>query len=307
MKRACAPVALFVYNRPEHTQRTVELLRKNALAQESDLIVFSDAPKTPDMRVPVQAVRDYVKTIRGFKTVTIIQREENMGLAASIVDGVTKVCADYGRIVVLEDDLLTSPYFLTFMNDALDFYAEDERVISIHGYMFPVGRELPETFFLRDPGCWGWATWKRGWELFDQDGEGHLAAVKRRRQQQAFNLDGSYDYLEMLKGQIRRKNSSWAILWYASAFLKGKLTLYPGTSLVQNAGNDGTGTHRAVVETFATDVADRPIRVRPIPILEHYDVRSWLVSYLRSIKLSTRKQRLISLARSFNLARREPP
>jgi hypothetical protein len=279
-----APVALFVYSRLEHTQRTAAALQRNLLASQTDLFIFSDAARKPEAQANVQAVRDYVRTIDGFRSVTLVERERNFGLAASILDGVTRICAERGRVIVLEDDLVTAPDFLTYMNDALDFYADDARVIAVHGYMYPVAADLPETFFLRDPGCWGWATWKRGWDLFDADGAAQLAAVRQQGRETEFDLDGSYDYIGMLEGRIAGHNQSWAVLWYATAFLRGKLTLYPGRSLVQNIGFDGSGTHGGAVNSFATVLSDRPVAVAPIAVEEDRAVRAALVAFLMILR-----------------------
>jgi hypothetical protein len=129
------------------------------------------------------------------------------------------------------------------MNRALSLYENDERVISIHGYVYPVKEALPENFFLRGADCWGWATWKRGWDLFESRGEYLLEKIKKEKLEYSFNFDGSYNYLDLLKMQIRGKNDSWAIRWHASAFLHNKFTLYPGKSLVANIGFDGSGAN----------------------------------------------------------------
>lgn len=147
----CAPLALFVYNRPEHTRKTVEALQANLLAPHTPLFVFCDAACDELAREGVERVRDYVARISGFASVTIISRERNLGLANSIIDGVSMLCERFGRAIVLEDDLPTSPHFLTFMNDGLDTYASDERVQSVCGYMYPVGLDTDApSFFLRD-------------------------------------------------------------------------------------------------------------------------------------------------------------
>jgi len=237
------PITLFTYARPDHTQRTVEALLRSTGASEHDLIVYSDAPRTPDKAQAVAAVREYLKTIAGFRSVIIHHRSHNYGLAKSIIAGVTEVLSRYERIIVLEDDMVTSPHFLSYMNEALDRFADDERVISVHGYVYPCQQPLPEAFFLRGADCWGWATWRRGWALFNPDGQALLDELKGRNLIKAFDFNDTYGYSMMLEGQIKGINDSWAIRWYASAFLANKLTLYPGRSLVQNIGNDSSGTH----------------------------------------------------------------
>ena len=184
------PIALFVYNRLGHTQRTIEALKQNILAENSGLIIFSDAPKSEAQTDAVQEVRKYIREIEGFQSVTIVEREANLGLARSIIDGVTTIVSKYGRIIVLEDDMVTSQYFLTYMNEALEKYADDERVVSIHGYVYPVKQSLPDAFFLPGADCWGWATWSRGWACFNSDGQFLLDELKRRKLIRAFDFNG---------------------------------------------------------------------------------------------------------------------
>jgi hypothetical protein len=233
----------------------------------------------------VQAVREYARTITGFRSVTCIERERNLGLAQSIITGVTEVVARYGRVIVLEDDMVTSPFFLKFMNEALELYRDEERVISIHGYIYPVKRELPETFFLRGADCWGWATWKRGWDLFEPDGTRLLGELDRRGLRKAFDLGGAYGYTRMLKEQIAGRNDSWAIRWHASAFLREKLTLYPGTSLVRNIGTDASGSHfNSSTNLFDTALATRPVRLSPVPVVEDPEAREAVAGFYRALR-----------------------
>ncbi|WET06404.1 glycosyltransferase family 2 protein [Lentisphaerota bacterium ZTH] len=238
-----SPITLFVYNRPWHTQRTIEALRANELAGQSDLIIFADGAKSEKDLPQVEAVRNYIKTISGFKSVKIHEKAQNCGLANSIIAGVTQVVNNYGSIIVLEDDMVTSQYFLRYMNDALEMYKNEEKVISIHGYTLPVKEELPQTFFLYGADCWGWATWKRGWNLFEHDGRNLLKKIDLLSSRHQFDMDGHFPYRKMLKDQIAGKISSWAIRWYASAFLEKKLTLYFGKSLIKNIGCDNSGEH----------------------------------------------------------------
>ena len=220
-----APIVLFVYNRPWHTKQTVKALQNNDLANKSKLYIFSDAAKNDAEVENVEKVREYIKTIDGFKHITIVEREKNCGLANSIISGVTEIVNSYGKIIVLEDDLVTSKYFLSFMNGALEFYKDESKVISIHGYIYPIKSDLPETFFIKGADCWGWATWKRGWDIFEADGKKLLDELKDKNLEKKFDINGSYAYTRMLSGQVARRNNSWAIRWYASAFLKDKLTL----------------------------------------------------------------------------------
>jgi len=278
------PIVIFVYNRQWHTHQTVEALRKNELADQSDLIIYSDGPKDLTDQAKVDAVRKYIRTIEGFRNVKIIESLKNQGLADSIIAGVTETVDKYDRVIVLEDDLVTSPFFLRYMNDALDFYENEEKVISIHGYVYPVSERLPATFFLRGADCWGWATWRRGWNLFEENGQSLLDDLKKRRITKRFDFNGAYRYTRMLKDQIAGRNSSWAVRWYASAFLRNRLTLYPGVSLVQHIGNDGTGTNFGKSDFLNVEIAREPVTVAAIGLMENTDARRIISAYLRSVK-----------------------
>ncbi len=278
-----SPIVLFVYNRPDHTKKTIEALQRNELASDSELLIFSDGLKTQDDNKKVREVRGYLKRIEGFRSVKIVEREKNYGLAQSIIEGVTEVVSKYGRIIVLEDDLVTSPYFLKYMNEALDFYENYEEVVSIHGYIYPVTEKLPKTFFVRGADCWGWATWKRGWDLFEKDGKKLLDELKNRKLTKEFDFNGSYPYTRMLESNISGLNDSWAIRWYASAFLADKLTLYPGCSLVKNIGMDASGTHSGMTSVYETDLAKESIKVEIQKIEETQEVKNKLVNYFKQL------------------------
>lgn len=285
-----APIVLFVYNRLDHTQKTIDALKNNVLASESELFVFSDAAKnfidnpekTGLIQSQVSDVRKYIHTIKGFRKVTVIEQPENKGLANSIIDGVTSIVNRFGKIIVLEDDLVTSPYFLQFMNDALNFYENEDQVISIHGYTYPMEQPLPETYFVKGADCWGWATWKRGWALFENDGEKLLRELQKRKLTKEFDFNNAYSYTQMLKDQIAGKNNSWAIRWYASAFLHNKLTLYPGQSLVRNIGNDGSGVHSGENKYFEVTLNPNPVSIDShLSIEETIEIRKKTQAYFR--------------------------
>ena len=294
-----APIVLFVYNRPWHTQQTVKALQNNDLAGESKLYIFSDAAKNDDEIENVEKVRKFIKVIDGFKNINIIEREKNYGLANSIISGVTEVVNRYEKIIVLEDDLVTSKYFLSFVNDALEFYKNENKVISIHGYIYPIKSELPETFFIKGADCWGWATWKRGWDIFELDGKKLLDELKEKNLMKKFDINGSYAYTKMLSGQIANRNDSWAIRWYASAFLKDNLTLYPGRSLVFNIGLDASGTHSGNTNLHDTVVTDRPVKLINIPIEENIFVLREIEKYFRMTKKNIIKRIFYKMIRGF--------
>jgi len=281
-----APIVLFTYNRLLHTRQTVEALQRNDLSFESELIIFSDGPKNEGIRIQVDAVRRYLKTITGFKRVQIYELKENKGLAKSIIDGVTKVVNEYGSVIVLEDDLVTSQYFLRYMNEALSAYKNDDRVISIHGYVFPVKVSLPETFFIKGADCWGWGTWKRGWDLFEADGSLLLNELKNRNLTEEFDFNNSYPFTKLLIEQNERKVGSWAIRWYASAFLKNQLTLYPGRSLVFHNGSDGTGTNSRASNWLDVRITRTPILIGGVEVKENVVARKIFEKFFRTGKES---------------------
>lgn len=277
-----APIVLFIYNRLQHTKQTVEALQRNELAKESYLFVFSDGAKNDFDAQKVEEVRKYLKTINGFKNVTVIEREKNWGLANNIIGGVTQIVNEYGKIIVLEDDLVTSPGFLRYMNEALDMYADEERVASIHGYIYPLKspEKLPETFFIRGADCWGWATWARAWKYFEPDGQKLLNELKTRRITKEFDFGGAHPYTRMLKDQINGKNDSWAVRWYASAFLRDMVTLYPRRSLVQNIGLDNSGTHCGTTNVFKLQFVDS-ITVEKKEVRECMTARKEIEKFLK--------------------------
>ncbi len=285
-----SPIALFTYNRPDHTRQTVEALLKNDLSGASELYVFSDGSRTAADNEKIRELREYIKSIVGFKKITLFQRESNLGLAPSIISGVTRIIEKHDRIIVLEDDMVTSPWFLRYMNEALDFYRDEEQVISVHGYLYPVREELPETFFLKGADCWGWGTWKRGWNLFEQDGEKLLRELRERNLTRDFDFDCTYWYTRSLEEQISGRIDSWAIRWYASAFLKDKLTLYPGRSLLRNIGTDDSGTNCHATDQFETTFSPEPVRISRIPLEENQKGREAFKGFFRTLYPSLGKR-----------------
>jgi len=278
-----APIALFTYNRPNHTRRTLEALKANPLAAESDLFLFSDGPKKEADLAKVLATRELLKSVTGFKSVTLSFQEQNRGLANSIISGVTEVVNRFGSVVVLEDDLVTSPGFLRYMNDGLESYKTDERVISIHGYVYPTREPLPETFFLKGADCWGWATWKRGWDLFEPDGKKLQGDLKSAGLNDRFDFGGAYPYTGMLEDQIGGRNDSWAVRWYASALLHDKFTLYPGRSLVSNIGTDGGGSHMGKTDSFDVGDLAAEIRIQSIPVKDNLQAYLAFAEFFRRL------------------------
>jgi len=264
-----APIALFVYNRPQHTERTIKFLQQNEVAADSRLFFFSDGPKSPADEDKVQEVREFLKTVDGFKSVEIIQRKENAGLANAIIEGVTQLINDYKQVIVFEDDLVTSPHTLTYFNEALNRYRYEHKVMHIGAYMYPLKTpNLPESFFYRAATSWGWATWERAWKQFEPDIDVLIPQFDSRMIHD-FSIDKTMNFWKQIQDFKKGKNNSWAIRWYASIFLKGGLTLNPSHSLVNNIGHDGTGVHSGMNDIYNVIVNPRPIRQFPATIKEH--------------------------------------
>jgi hypothetical protein len=251
-----APIVLFVYNRPWHTQQALESLMRNKLAEKSVLYIYADGCKE---NLPDHAVANFLevrKVIRQKKwcgRVEMIESDTNKGLAASIIGGVTEIVNQYGKIIVLEDDIITSPFFLEYANSALNKYATEDKVKCISGYMYPVKKKLQNTFFLKFDSCWGWATWKRAWDEFESDATCLKERILKKGLVEQFNFNNRFDFFSMLENYIEGKNDSWSIRWYASIFIREGLTLFPRTSYIQNIGNDGSGIHSGVTKKFDAD------------------------------------------------------
>ncbi len=261
------PILLFVYNRYDHAKKTLESILSNPNVSHYELIVFSDGPKSEADFRAVSQVRSLFRSVQAFKSLTLVTRDENYGLSKSIVSGVTDCLSQWESCIVLEDDLLISPCFLSFMSDGLNKYCNVQEVGSIHGYVYPTKRVLPTNFLMKGADCWGWATWKRAWDLFEADGSKLLQALKDEHLIDEFDFGGAYSYSGLLKKQVEGEVDSWAIRWHASLFLKNMLTLYPGKSLVQNIGNDRSGTHCGNYSFLDVGIEKEPVPVVDIEVV----------------------------------------
>lgn len=269
-----APICVFAFDRPEHLRRTLTALAANDLAKESNLVIFCDGPRHERDKAKTALVQEFARDTEGFRSCNVIVSKANKGLGVSVIDGVTQMLTQYDRAIILEDDLITSPHFLRYMNDGLDLYADNPTVASIHGWCFPHAvSDPPETFFLRGTDCLGWGTWKRAWAMFEPDARLLLSELRRRRLQYAFNCNGIYDYMGMLRAVRDGKISSWAVRWRASAFLHDMHTLHPGRSLVQHVGGDGKGTNVGVTDLFDVPLSESAISIRPQSVVENDEMR----------------------------------
>lgn len=290
-----SPIVLFTYNRLHHTEQTVKALKENFYADKSELFIFSDGPKKGDEK-KVKEVRKFLKSIKGFKNITIVERSENFGLAKNIIDGVTRVINQYGKIIVLEDDIITSPFFLKYMNEALEFYKDNGKVMHISGYIHPINNKgLPDFFFIKPTSCWGWATWKRAWQFFKKDCD-HFMKLFDKKMIYDFNLNNTYDYWSQMVANKKGKIDTWAIFWYASVYINGGLSLHPKFSFTNNIGHDGSGVHCGKDERFFWKKLNTSSNFSfPEKVKEHPEARKRLEEFFKSLKIPLWKRVLKTL------------
>jgi hypothetical protein len=268
---ALAPITLFVYNRPGHLQKTIDALSRNHLAKESELFVFGERNSVFDRKM--EKVREIVKNIVGFKKIEFIEREEHYGLDPAIINGVTDVLEKYGKIIVLEDDIITSHAFLKFMNDALEFYEHEPRVFEISGYNYPM-MKIPKNYpyniyFSPRNGSWGWATWQNRWEQCDWELKGFENFIKNKEAQKEFNKAG-LDLTPAIIAIASGKSTAWDYRWTFTIFNKGAVSVYPVKSFVNNIGCDGSGTHfsSGEVNYFFNDYLNEDMEIKFLKDIE---------------------------------------
>jgi hypoxanthine phosphoribosyltransferase len=289
-----APIALFVYNRPQHTERTLKFLQQNELAAESHLYIFSDGAKTFRDEENVAAVRKIINKTKGFKSVKVIEKKDNAGLANAVIAGVTQLIEEYDQVIVFEDDLITSPHTLHYFNEALSRYSEEEKVMHIGAYMYPLKSEnLSQSFFYRAATSWGWATWGRAWKNFEPNIDVLLKQFDKKKKA-AFSIDNKMNFWKQMQEFKKGKNNSWAIRWYASIFLKDGLTLNPSQSLVNNIGHDGTGVHSGINDIYNVIINPKPIVEFPTVIAEDELAYKAIKSFL-----TKRKGNMVTRVRRF--------
>ncbi len=290
--KSLAPIVLFVYNRPIHTSNLLQSLRRCRLSDQSKLIVFADGPKdeaSQTERKNINEVRKLVLSEKWCKEVQLIGKQHNVGLADSIVSGVTAVLNQYEKIIVLEDDLVLSPGFLDYLNNALNVFEEEEKIMHISAYMFPVKNKLPELFFMNMTSCWGWATWKRAWNHYNPSAEDLLQKLHESERLNEFTFNGRAPFYNHLLDNTNGKIKTWAIKWLTSVFLMEGFCLHPSPSLVRNEGNDGSGTHGSESIFNKQAVADS-IVVKTIPLIENNEARKGLEQFYKKLR---RKKNII--------------
>jgi hypothetical protein len=279
-----APIISLHYKRPQHSLRVLESLAANEGAQQSELFIFSDAPKSEADEEGVNAVRKAIKSRRWCGKVNISERNQNFGCFKNAIASIGEICNFRDRFIYTEDDTLLAPYFLNYMNNALDAYQDHPSVMHISGYIWPIKIELPETFFLKIPNIWTFASWKRAWQYYPQiDGAALLAEIQNRHLESDFTFNGSRRWLEALQEEINGKQDCWDIYWAAFVYLNG-LTLYPGKSFVQNIGFDGSGLHfDFVTSAYNVKLSNYRIHRFTDDFSENLDIKAELEQYFQSI------------------------
>ncbi len=276
-----SPLALFVFNRPKHTKEVIQALLLNKLIEQTQIYIFSDQANVgnEENKRLVQEVRIIIKSSPWHVRPIIIERSTNFGLAKNIISGINYVLEKHDDIIVLEDDIITSPGFLEFMNNALDLYRDDQEVMHISGYMFPLKKKLPETFFYNTASCWGWGTWKNSWNKYEPDTAILLSHFKNEQEVYRFNIENSYNFHQQLVANHVKTLNTWAVKWYATIFNNDGFSLHPGKSLTKNIGHDGSGINSSIDESFENDPLAKSVKVERINITESSVVRKLMKQY----------------------------
>ena len=288
------PIAVFLYKRPAHASLLLESLSRCRRVDECFLTIYCDAPKRAEDSAAVAETRQVAHQWASRFDSELVERETNLGLARSIVNGVSELCERHGRVIVVEDDFVLSQSFLEYMLAALDRYANEQNVYQISGYMFPVRHsQKPDAFFLPLTTTWGWATWARAWRVFDSNATDARDMLRDPAIRRSFNLNGAYPYAEMLEATLDAENESWGILFWWAVFKVGGFVLHPRKSLVWNGGVDATGTHygdqlwsNQSLAEFTADAWPEGSFVLPDKVAVDETAFANVVEYLRSEQFS---------------------
>lgn len=250
MSSELAPIVIFAFDRPEHLRITLEHLSRNKLADSSTLYILCDGPKpdsSDERKKRIQQVKEVADSRDWAGKVIVESSPVNRGLAKSILAGVTKIVNEYGKVIVLEDDLRIGEGFLTFMNSALNQYVDEDQVKQVSGFCFPFEVDDPTgSFFIPVTNTIGWGTWHRAWQEVDFEAKGYEVLKTDAAMMRRFNLDDSYKYSKILIGQLEQgKNDSWGILLWWSVFKNDGIVLYPGYSQIQHNDFGNQGVHKS--------------------------------------------------------------
>lgn len=297
-----APIVLFVYNRPDHTLKTLDALSSNIHADQSELIVFADGPRADASDATLQVIEETRKLFQKkfrFRKITLEFSEKNLGCSHALYRGISKVLTTYENAIIVEDDIHTSPYFLKYCNQALEHFNDVPEVMTISAYSYPFETQMNQTYFLSTGAAWGWATWSRAWKHYRSDVNSLLNEISSNGQKTEFNFNKSLDFFKMLEQQRDGEIDTWDVQWYASIFLRKGLTLYPAKSLTVNFGQDGSGTHYSTPGT-SKRIQDQILSmsehaenyIYPGNLTEHSIARKSLEDYFRSLSGPGKIQRI---------------
>lgn len=284
-------VAVFAYRRSLHLARVLRSLQVQWREIPLPIHLFLDGSRGECDSAAVDACRNVAAQFTDSLDLNVRASTANIGLFGSITKGISELLDLYSEVIVIEDDILTSPYFLRYMLDGLTRYADQPRVASIHGYTPPIPARLPETFFLRGADCWGWATWRDRWSLFRSDAAVMAAEIRDRGLANKFNLGGGVPNLQLLDARAAGRSGSWAICWHASCFLADRFSLHPGRSLVRNIGIDSSGEHCSPTPELVAHLTDRPIPIQRIPVQETQWITTLYAKQLARLPLHLRLPR----------------
>jgi len=262
-----APIVLFVYNRPKHTKKTIDCLKRNYLAKSSELFIYSDAEKNKQHKIKVNEVREIINNISGFKKIKIIKRKKNYGLAKNIICGIDDIFNKYNKAIILEDDIETSKYFLKFMNTSLVKYKKNSNIWHISGWNYPISYKerkkiKEEVFFWKVMNCWGWGTWRDRWKKYKKNPK-QLMKNWDEKKIKIFNLDGHYDFWKQVENNYNKTTNTWAIFWMTTIFEHNGYCLNPLTSYVFNSGNDNSGENTRSNINYKSKINNKMIRIWP--------------------------------------------
>jgi hypothetical protein len=296
-----SPIIIFVYNRLHHLDTLFNSLQKNDLFKKSKVIVFSDGAKNQIDKEKIDKVRELLKKRLIPQNSEIIENNVNLGLSRNVIGGLNKTFQIYDRAIILEDDLELSPFFLNYMNDALNLYATSENVASISGYMYPIEPKKFSNnyFFLKLIESWGWGTWKRAWNIFENDSLQLKKKIDEKQLANEFNFESGISYYKMLTDNINGLNDSWAVRWYASIFLKNMNTLFPSKSFVKNIGVDDSGEHCSYTTVYDTSVNFDYKKLEKNHSLESLSDRLVVQSFFRKIKYKRYLDNVINKIKNF--------
>ena len=281
-----SPIVIFTYNRLDHLDTLINSLEQNELFKKSKILVFSDGPKKELDIEKIEKIRIYLKKKLISNNSEIIERSNNFGLSKNVITGINQTFNDYDQVIILEDDLEVSPFFLNYMNDALNLYANSENVASISGYMYPINSKSfsNDYFFLKLVESWGWGTWRRAWNNFETDSVKLKNEIDERKLVDEFNFSSGISYYKMLNDNINGANDSWAIRWYASIFLKNMNTLFPSKSFVKNIGIDNSGENCNYTTVYDSLINLDYIPLKKINSIELVTDRNVVKSFFQKIK-----------------------